>query len=294
MVRVPSLTSGTLSGGRAFSFLLSFLFPFPFPFLFPYPFTFSFLSYLFLLSPSLLALSSLFFLSPPALLPGPCWAEKSQKLFSVNLLISSFPPSLAQNLLLLVFLWGMHVHFSMRSDNLDPPGMTNSHLQEHYKIHQLRSVRESGKAWLAGAALPVLHKKLRALGELGMAGMRLSKSGKSRSWREQRRVLQTARDGLILPCSWPDMALVTARVNQWCRLKLKEFEMSPGVWEPGDGDFSGVEFESRKRPAQRWQQIFWKLPSKFHLYTIGVVVIPNDCGVSVGQEFCSVFYTSVS
>lgn len=41
-------------------------------------------------------------------------------------------------------------------------------------------------------------------------------------------------------------------------------------------------------------KFFWKLPSKFHLYTIGVVVIPNDCGVSVGQEFCSVFYTSVS
>ncbi|KAI1236817.1 Metalloprotease TIKI2, partial [Lamprotornis superbus] len=63
----------------------------------------------------------------------------------------------------------IHVHFNMRSDNLDPPGMTNSHLQEHYQIHQIRSVRESGRAWcvgLAGAALPVLHNELRALGQL--------------------------------------------------------------------------------------------------------------------------------
>lgn len=39
--------------------------------------------------------------------------------------------------------------------------------------------------------------------------------GKSRRWREQRRVLQAARDGLIQPCSWPDtVALVTARFKQ--------------------------------------------------------------------------------
>lgn len=63
------------------------------------------------------------------------------------------------------------MHFSMRSDNLDPPGMTNSHLQDHYKIHQIRSVRESGKArrvGLAGADLPVLHDKLPALAQLGL------------------------------------------------------------------------------------------------------------------------------
>lgn len=93
--------------------------------------------------------------------------------------------------------------------------------------------------------------------------------GRSRRWREQRRVLQAARDGLILPCSRPDtVALVTARVNQWCRLKLKELEMSPGVWKPEGGDFSGVEFESRKKAAQSWQQVFWKWPSKFHLYNV--------------------------
>lgn len=205
--------------------LLPLHFPFP-----PFPFfTFPFLICLFF--PFLL------FCLPPALLPGPCWAEKSQKLFSVNLLISSFPPSLAQNLLVLVFLWGIHVHFSMRSDNLDPPGMTNSHLQDHYKIHQIRSVRESGKAWcvgLAGSALPVLRDKpsvSRAWLGWGQGKVVL---GKSRRWREQRRVLQAARDGWILPCSWPDtVALETARVNQWCRLKVKEIEMSPGVWKPG-------------------------------------------------------------
>lgn len=101
------------------------------------------------------------------------------------------------------------MHFSMRSDNLDPPGMTNSHLQEHYKIHQLRSVRESGKArcvGLAGAALPVLHKKLHALGQPGLAGMRLSKSG---AWKEQE--LKGAKEGFASSQGWINSALLVAR-----------------------------------------------------------------------------------
>lgn len=121
---------------RAFFFSIFCLLPSDFPFpssislsILPFPFPFS-----------------LFFpLFPPALLSGPGRAGKSQKLFSVSLLISSPSPTLAQNLLLLVFLSGIHVRFSMRSDNLYPPGMTNSYLQDHYKIHQIKNVRKAGK-----------------------------------------------------------------------------------------------------------------------------------------------------
>lgn len=277
-VRLLSLTIfGTLSGGRAFSFLLFSLsialalaipllpylpLRFPFP---PFPFfTFPFLTCPFF---------PFFFVSPTVLLPGPCWAEKSQKVFSVNLLISSFPPSLAQNLLLLVFLWGIHVHFSMRSGNLDPPGMTNSHLQDHYKIHQIRSVRESGKArcvGLAGAALPALHDKLSVSQAWLGWGQGKVVLGKSRRWREQRRVLQAARDGLILPCSWPDtVALETARVNQWCRLELKEFEMSPGVWKPGVETSLGLSLKVGKEQHKADKKFFGSCLQSFIFILFG-------------------------
>lgn len=100
------------------------------------------------------------------------------------------------------------MHFSMRSDNLDPPGMTNSHLQAYYKIHQIRSVRESGKArrvQLAGAALPVLHDKLHAL-PAGLAGIRSRKSG---AWKEQE--VKGAKEGFASSQGWINSALLSAR-----------------------------------------------------------------------------------
>lgn len=138
-VSLLSLTLfNTICGAFFFSIfcLLSPDFPFLYPFSLSPPLHSPF-------SLSLFPFSPLFF--PSALLSGPCRAGKSQKLFSVSLLISSSSPTLAQNLLLLVFLSGIHVHFSMRSDNLYPPGMTNSHLQDHYKIHQIKNVRKAGK-----------------------------------------------------------------------------------------------------------------------------------------------------
>lgn len=52
----------------------------------------------------------------------------------------------------------------------------------------------------------MLHKKLCALGELGMAGMRLSKSG---AWKEQE--LKGAKEGSANSQRWINSALLMAR-----------------------------------------------------------------------------------
>lgn len=87
----------------------------------------------------------------------PCWTVKSQKLLFVNLLMSSSFARRLQNLLLLVFLSGKHVHFSMRPGHLCPSGMTHSHLQGHYEIHQIKPDKQPGNSGLERPASTALN-----------------------------------------------------------------------------------------------------------------------------------------
>lgn len=69
--------------------------------------------------------------------------------------------------------------------------------------------------------------------------------------------------------------------------------MSPGVWVETS---LGLNLKAGKDQHKDDNKFFGSCLQSFMLllFGSGVVIIPTDCGVYVGQGFCSVFYTSVS